>query len=99
MASYIRYVLLLTAVGLITSRIGEPVFAHKWVDASGKSSAEAEFVGLEDGAVKLKKADGHVISVQMEKLSKESQDQARQLYKSTNKGSLEPAVQNHVAEH
>ena len=98
MAGYIRYALLLTAVGLSTFQIGEPVFAHKWVDASGKSSVEAEFVGLEDGAVKLKKADGRIISVQLDKLSEESRDQAKQLAKSTSSGPQESSAPKHASD-
>jgi hypothetical protein len=40
-----------------------------WKDATGKFSIEAKLSGLSGGVVKLKKADGSVISVPVEKLS------------------------------
>jgi hypothetical protein len=43
--------------------------ARKWADLSGKFSLEAEFVDLTDGKVRLKKEDGSIITVPIEKLS------------------------------
>jgi hypothetical protein len=40
-----------------------------WKDATGKFSIEAKLSGLAGGVVKLKRADGSVISVPVEKLS------------------------------
>jgi hypothetical protein len=42
-----------------------------WKDATGKFSIEAKLSGLAGGVVKLKRADGSVISVPVEKLSEE----------------------------
>ncbi len=40
-----------------------------WTDATGKHRIEAEFLGLADGVVRLKKSDGAVVDVPLEKLS------------------------------
>ena len=45
-----------------------------WNDATGAFSVEAEFAGVEDGKVKLKKANGKTVSVPLDRLSKEDQD-------------------------
>jgi hypothetical protein len=45
-----------------------------WNDATGAFSVKAEFVGVEDGKVKLKKADGKAVFVPLDRLSKEDQD-------------------------
>jgi hypothetical protein len=47
----------------------EVVAKRKWKDASGQFSIEAEFIGLANGKVDLKKADGKVISIPLEKLA------------------------------
>jgi hypothetical protein len=49
-----------------------------WNDATGAFSLEAEFLGVEDGKVKLKKSDGKTVSVPLDKLSKEDQDYVAQ---------------------
>ena len=45
-----------------------------WNDATGAFSVEAEFAGVEDGKVKLKKADGKIATVPLDRLSKEDQE-------------------------
>jgi hypothetical protein len=45
-----------------------------WSDSTGAFSVEAEFAGVEDGKVKLRKADGKTVSVPLDRLSKEDQD-------------------------
>jgi hypothetical protein len=45
-----------------------------WSDVSGTFTLEAEFVGIEDGKAKLKKADGKVVAVPLDRLSKEDQE-------------------------
>lgn len=40
-----------------------------WTDASGTFQTDAELVGMEDGNVRLKKADGSVITVPIDRLS------------------------------
>ena len=46
-----------------------PTWARKWTDSSGKHTIEAELVDVVDGTVRLKRADGKVISLPLEKLS------------------------------
>jgi hypothetical protein len=43
--------------------------ARKWTDKTGKFSVEADYVDLTDGKVVLKKTDGNVISVPLDRLS------------------------------
>jgi hypothetical protein len=45
-----------------------------WTDRSGKHKVEARFMGLADGKVQLKKADGTIISIPMDILSPADQD-------------------------
>ncbi|MFH1918631.1 MAG: SHD1 domain-containing protein [Planctomycetota bacterium] len=40
-----------------------------WTDDTGKHKTEAEFISHEDGVVKLKKADGQVVELPLERLS------------------------------
>jgi len=40
-----------------------------WTDASGQHHIEAAFTGMAAGLVRLRKADGTVISIPLEKLS------------------------------
>ena len=47
---------------------------RKWTAADGRYSVEAEFVEIQDGKVHLKKHDGFVISIDIEKLSPEDRD-------------------------
>jgi len=51
--------------------------ARTWTDVSGAFRVEAEFAGISDNAVQLKKADGKRISVPLDRLSKEDQDWVR----------------------
>lgn len=53
--------------------------AREWTDDTGQYSVEAEFVELVGQVVKLKRSDGEVISVPLEKLSRSDQEYARQL--------------------
>ncbi|MBC8874430.1 MAG: FMN-binding protein [Planctomycetes bacterium] len=48
-----------------------------WSDITGRFQTEAEFVDLTDGAVNLKKTDGEVISVPLDKLSAADQAYVR----------------------
>ena len=45
-----------------------------WNDATGAFSVEAQFAGLEQGKVMLKKANGKIVAVPLEQLSKEDRD-------------------------
>lgn len=51
--------------------------AREWVDASGSYKIEAEFVAVRDGQVWLKKQDGTVIHVPLDRLSTRDQRFAR----------------------
>lgn len=48
-----------------------------WTDSTGQFKIDAEFAGYAAGTVKLKKADGSIITLPMEKLSQEDQDWIR----------------------
>jgi hypothetical protein len=50
-----------------------------WSDRSGKHQTEAEFVKLVDRIVTLRKADGETIDIPLTRLSKENQEEAKQL--------------------
>ncbi len=67
-------------IGLLSvPALGQPV-KQKWLDSTEKSTIEAEFVRLVDGAVVLKK-DGKEIAVPLSKLSLASHLQALKLAK------------------
>lgn len=57
---------------------------RKWQDASGQFSIEAEFVTLQEGKVELKKPDGKIISVPLDKLAAADQEIARKLATAAN---------------
>jgi len=48
--------------------------ARTWTDSTGKYTVEAEFVDSEDGKVSLKKEDGTVVNLPIQKLSKADQE-------------------------
>ncbi|MGD0384339.1 MAG: SHD1 domain-containing protein, partial [Thermoguttaceae bacterium] len=48
-------------------------FARKWTDSNGKFSVEAEYVEFKDGKVHLKKQDGKIIMIPIEKFSESDQ--------------------------
>jgi hypothetical protein len=52
----------------------EAMPVRTWNDATGAFSVEAQFVGVEDGKVKLKKKDGKIVSVPLDRLSQEDRD-------------------------
>jgi beta-lactamase regulating signal transducer with metallopeptidase domain len=56
------------------AEIGEVAKTRTWNDATGDFSLEGEFVELKDGKVVIKKTDGKVISIALDKLSKEDQE-------------------------
>ena len=45
-----------------------------WTDASGRHKTEAEFLGLHDGLVRMRKSDGKIVDVALRKLSDGDQD-------------------------
>ncbi|MDC0937351.1 SHD1 domain-containing protein, partial [Pirellulales bacterium] len=50
-----------------------------WVDATGEHKVDAEFVELAGGKVRLRRADGRIIALPLDKLSPADQDEARRL--------------------
>ena len=52
---------------------------RNWTDITGKHQVEAEFIDSENGAVNLKRSDGKIISVPLDKLSFADQDHVKQL--------------------
>jgi WD40 repeat protein len=52
---------------------------HTWVDVTGKYKTEATFVRLADGKVELKKTDGSIAKVPLDKLSAADQELAKKL--------------------
>jgi WD40 repeat protein len=52
---------------------------HTWVDVTGKYKTEATFLRLADGKVELKKADGSIAKVPLDKLSAADQELAKKL--------------------
>ena len=55
-----------------------------WKDNTGQFTLEAEFLGLADGQVRLRRTDGREISVPLTRLSKADQEAAEQLSKNKN---------------
>ena len=55
-----------------------------WTDSTGKHTVEAEFVELKDGRVRLKKEDGKIITIPIDKLSEVDQNVLRSKRESTN---------------
>lgn len=54
---------------LFVAMMASSAFGRKWTDASGKFSTEADFVEIREGKVILKKNNGALISVPLQKLS------------------------------
>ncbi len=52
----------------------EALPTRTWNDATGAFSVEAQFAGVENGKVLLKKADGKIARVPLDRLSKEDRD-------------------------
>lgn len=55
-----------------------PASAREWTDATGRFRMEAEFVGQQDGQVRLKKPDGQTVQLPLSRLSQTDQDYVRQ---------------------
>ncbi len=81
--------LVLTVFGHGTLSADDPK-PRTWTDATGSFTVEAVFVDLSDGKVRLKKTDGQVITVELEKLSSADQQVARSLSKETKEGGDKP---------
>ena len=54
-----------------------------WTDITGKHRIEASFVGLQDGNVSLRRADGKIIKLPLAKLSQTDQERAKKLASSS----------------
>ena len=70
--------LLLTATVLVAA-IACPALGDTWTDSSGTYKIEAQFLAVRGENVYLKKANGVVIAVPLNRLNAESQQQARQM--------------------
>lgn len=55
----------------------EPPAMRTWTDTTGEHRVEAEFAGLVSGTVKLRKTDGRIIELPLEKLSQADQQWIR----------------------
>ena len=69
-------------LGLLLTCLAGPVLAKKWTDKSGKFSVEAEFLGLLDGVVTLKRADGQTTRIPLDQLNAADQQEAQKLAQS-----------------
>lgn len=61
---------LTAAALLVLGLLGSQLPARTWISSTGKYTVEADFVKLENGTVRLKKADGKIVDVPLTKLSK-----------------------------
>lgn len=52
----------------------EAMPSRTWNDSAGAFSVDAQFTGVKDGKVMLKKSDGKIISVPLDRLSKKDRD-------------------------
>lgn len=68
--------LVAVVVSLLTAE-GALAQSRTWTDATGAFTVEAEFVDLVDGQIRLKRADGSVVSVGLERLSAADQEFAK----------------------
>jgi len=73
----VRHVCLL--LGLIVTLGSSEAFARKWTDTTGKFSVEADFVELVDGQIALRRTDGRVVRLPLERLSDADQRHAQTL--------------------
>lgn len=53
--------------------------SREWTDSTGSFRAQAEYLGLEEGKVRLKKTNGNVITVPLERLSEADRQFVRQM--------------------
>lgn len=80
----VALVLLLTSVSACDAQV------RRWTDVTGKYSVEAELVDFKDGRVHLRKADGQVVAVPLEKLSAADQEHVRQAARQPAAGQEKP---------
>lgn len=72
--------------------LAEASAARTWTDRTGKHQVQAAFVSFEDGKVRLRKTDGAVITLPLEKLCSADQQYVKQLVANASAGSR-PATQ------
>jgi hypothetical protein len=79
MSSYVVSVkvsiLVAVVLATLSSASGQ---TRTWTDTTGAFTVEAEFVDLVDGKVRLKRADGRIVTVTLDQLSEADQQLARQ---------------------
>ena len=75
--------------GAQTARAATPAM-RTWHAATGNYKVRATFVSLDSDTVTLKRADGHIIHVPLEKLSKSDQEYAQQQAKAAEEKSEDP---------
>jgi hypothetical protein len=61
-----------------------------WRDASGEHETEAELIEVQEGQVRLRRPDGSVVTVPLEKMSEADQEFIRAQTKSNEKASPKP---------
>jgi|GEM_PF-6419934 hypothetical protein len=66
-------------------------FASTWTDSTGKYKVDAEFVKLDNNTVQLKRADGLIVDVPLNKLSNSDQSRARRLAQSSTTTTEQPS--------
>jgi hypothetical protein len=86
--------LLVVFVCGIAGCLSVPISAHAetWSDKSGSQKIEAEYVGVEGRNVVLRKPDGKIARVRIDKLSDESRAQAKRLYEKEKSGAASSAA-------
>ncbi|MEM1225654.1 MAG: SHD1 domain-containing protein [Planctomycetota bacterium] len=70
------WIVLASSIGCASASLS----AEVWSDVSGRFTVRADYVGVEDGSVILKRADGSEVRVPIGKLSVASRDLAKRLY-------------------
>src|SRR4051794_32227614 len=83
--------ILLPILGMLT--LASPVSARKWTDTTGAFSTDAELVEVKEQIVVLKKQNGAILNVPLEKLCKEDQDFIAGLSKPAAEAASAPPVQ------
>ena len=63
---------------LIVALCGTETFARTWTNSTGKFKIEGEFVKLADGTVDIRRDDGKLIRIPLDKLSEEDQKYVRE---------------------
>ena len=70
----------LWAAGLILfSFIAASAAPRTWTDASGRYSVVAELIEVKDGTARLKKADGVMVAIQLDRLSRGDREYIQKL--------------------